>query len=110
MKSKTLGIIICFVAIFFNQETNAVEMRGMISCGRWINDKKNDELSRITAERWIIGYLSGLAAGTEKNILEGTDNDSIILWIDNYCSANPLKDIGHGSNEIFFELARQKRL
>jgi hypothetical protein len=85
-------------------EAQAVEIRGVISCGRWFQPESG------FYKAWLNGFLSGIAFGTNVDILKGTDKESIYLWIDNYCRANPLKDLDDAGLALFDELKRQKRL
>ena len=40
------------------------------------------------------------------NILE---NESVYLWMDNYCRNNPLKDMDDGAESLFWERIRMNR-
>lgn len=84
-----------------------IEVRGIRSCGEWVNDK---EILAFGNQTWLIGYLSGLAVGTKKQLLSGTDNQSIYLWVENYCRANPLRSLSDAGNALYFELVKQKNL
>ena len=86
----------------------AVETRGARSCGIWISDKAN--VQAVTNEAWLVGFLTGMAVNSGKDILKGTDNVSIILWVDNYCRANPLQNLTRAGDTLFEELVKQKRL
>jgi hypothetical protein len=85
----------------------AIEVRGIRSCGEWVSDNKTLALGNQT---WLLGYLSGIAVATGKQVLNGTDNQSIYLWVDNYCRANPLKSLPDAGNALYFELVKQKNL
>ena len=106
---KTLPVAVaslCFgLAV---SSTQAVQTRGSRSCGIWINSKGGPQ--EVANETWFIGYLSGIAVASNKDFLHGTDNESLYLWLDNYCTRNPLKRIANGGNSLFLELAEQKRL
>lgn len=89
----------------------AVTIRGSPSCGNWIDYKnKGDKLGTIVNERWLVGFLSGMAISEQLDVLPGTDNDSLSLWMDNYCRANPLESVFAGGELLFWELAKKKRL
>jgi|KBSMisStandDraft_5_1062788.scaffolds.fasta_scaffold132639_2 hypothetical protein len=50
--------------------------------------------------------MSGLAIGFNKEFfgkqnVHVLDNESIYLWMDNYCPANPLKRISDGAEQLF---------
>ena len=93
-----------------SNQVNAVEVRGMPSCGTWVKDRRDGEVNwaHLTNISWLIGFLSGLASATGRDALTGTNNDSIVLWMDNFCQANPLKDIEDGGTLLFIELAKKR--
>jgi hypothetical protein len=63
----------------------------------------------LISKSWFLGYLSGRADESGKNLLKGTDNDSIFLWLDNYCRANPGKSLENAGAELARELIKQKQ-
>jgi hypothetical protein len=109
----TLLTIIFLSCITTN--ANAIKMKGgVVGCGKWIAYRENktpdmsdESLGRLYTA-WILGFLSGSAVQTNKDILKNTDNESLYLWIDNYCRANPLKFIPDASDALFEELKKQE--
>jgi hypothetical protein len=98
-----------------NLFASAVEIKGSRSCGKWMEEKRiangAQEMNRIPVlitKSWFLGYLSGRADASGKNFLNGTDSESIFLWLDNYCQANPAKDLGQGGVDLARELMRMK--
>jgi len=92
-------------------DAKAIEIAAAVSCGDWVKERKIDSsIYQMLNRRWILGYLSGLALESGKDILKGTGSESIFLWIDNYCQANPLKDSDEAGSALFRELVKQKRL
>lgn len=94
--SVALSVLAC-------SSVEAVTVRGVRSCGVWVKDRD------ISDKNWLLGFLSGLAFMSDVDILKGVDNESIYLWMDKYCRANPLKDIADGSETLFEELKRTRR-
>ena len=96
---RTVALLV--VSLFaFNVLASAVETRGVRSCGKWMEEKRAatsvKELNKVPvliSRSWFLGYLSGRAGVSGKDFLKGTDNDSIFLWLDNYCQANPQSDL-----------------
>lgn len=86
------------------------EARGTPSCGEWIAHRKESDTLALSNTSWLVGYLSGLAVGADRNFLPGTDNTAIFSWMDNYCRSNPLKDIGSGGAALMAELLVKKGL
>ncbi len=60
---------------------------GTDSCGTWIEDRETESRWHQAAQ-WVQGYLSGTADNLNINPKE-TDSDSVLIWLDNYCQANP---------------------
>lgn len=107
MKSKSIAMI-CIASTLWGtaHQATALEVRGFRSCGKWISERAASDSSYATT--WLVGYMSGIAMGAEIDILAGTDNQSIYLWMDNYCRANPLKDTSDGGVELTIELMKKK--
>jgi hypothetical protein len=82
-----------------------VTIRGSVGCGTWLEAKG---WPRAGYEGWLVGYLSGQAVGTGKDILKGTDSASLNRWMDNYCNANPLATVGNGGVELAEQLHKMK--
>lgn len=90
-----------------------VTIRGVPSCVSWLVDdeqNKGDGWVRVADQSWLLGFLSGQALESDKNVLKGTDSDTLYRWMDNYCMMNPLKNIADGGDALFYELAKQKGL
>ena len=105
--SMVLSVLISCAAI---GDAQASAIRGSRSCGTWIKDRADTKWLALAEQDWLLGFLSGMAFYSSKDILNGTDNESIFLWVDNYCRANPLKSLYHAGDELFDELVKQKRL
>jgi hypothetical protein len=89
-----------------------INIRGLPSCGTWVKERaaKSDAFERT----WLLGYLSGLAAGADQNFwgrqgVNSLDNESVYLWMDNYCRANPLKEVSEGGIALFLERCPSKK-
>ena len=70
-----------------------------------------NEMNRIPVlitKNWFLGYLSGRADESGKNFLKGTDSESIFLWLDNYCHANPDKNLDNAGLDLARELMQLK--
>jgi len=60
---------------------------GIDSCGKYLSEHAENELAGIAYLAWLQGYLTAFNHETPGvyNILEGTDIDGAIGWINNYC-------------------------
>ena len=85
-----------------------VTVRGASSCGKWVEDRQNK--TDLYGRAWLLGFLSGLSSGAGADVLKGTDNKSLYLWLENYCRKNPLSDISDGGHDLFSELAKRKKI
>jgi len=84
------------------------EARHAPSCGEWVVHREKSDTLALSNASWLLGYLSGLAVSSGKDYLSGTENSSIYKWMDSYCRANPIRDVGSGGNALAAELARKK--
>jgi hypothetical protein len=103
----------CLVS--FSLFASATEVKGARSCSKWIEEKRiaksAKELNKIPVlitRSWFLGYLSGRADASGRNFLKGTDSDSIFLWLDNYCQANPQADLDKAGIDLAGELMQLK--
>jgi hypothetical protein len=89
--------------------------QGTSSCGSWTEARRTKALHQHTHQQWVFGFLSGANLGlvdpANKTItpyapdfIKGGDFDSVVAWIDNYCSAHPLDSIGTAALALVFEL------
>jgi hypothetical protein len=78
------------------------------SCGEWVVHREKSDTLALGNASWLLGYLSGLASGSGKDTLSGTENSSIYKWMDSYCRSNPLRDLGSGANAFAAELTGKK--
>jgi hypothetical protein len=87
---------------------SSVSLRATPTCTEWL-EQKGSELHDGNV-MWLFGYLSGLSNALGKDFLVGTESDSLVLYVDKYCSTNPLKHLGYAANDLASELITQKRL
>ena len=113
MKSWLRFVLIGVSLVCFDQEAlAAINIRGAASCAVWIETREQDkqEYARKSHphQMWLIGFLSGLASGKNKDFwgnpnVNELDSKSAVLWVDNYCRANLLKDIDDAGVALFLE-------
>lgn len=90
----------------------AYESRGARSCSGW-QEYRQDERSGFPQtievyETWLIGYLSGIVAGSGTDFLVGTDNELVFQMVDAYCGANPQMNLAAAGTYVARQLMRQK--
>ncbi|TRZ63856.1 MAG: hypothetical protein D4S02_11875 [Rhodocyclaceae bacterium] len=78
-------------------------VRGATSCGEWVSHRKKSDNLALSNASWLVGFLSGLNVGSNKDLLAGHDNAAIYAWMDNYCNKHPLKDTARGARDLMNE-------
>jgi hypothetical protein len=56
-------------------------------------------------QSWVVAFISGVGA-TDKYTLKETDSDAMLVFVDNYCQANPLEDIAAAAETLVYELKK----
>jgi hypothetical protein len=78
---------------------------GARSCGQWTADKHpsnvQDRLYFGDAS-WLLGYITAfnLLRWHGGNVASETDAVGMAAWVDNYCAANPTKDIATAADAL----------
>lgn len=107
MKKKLIALGLSGLMVCGSAMAN-VTVVSTYSCGEWVKFRGEKGMPKVAVEKWLLGYLSGIAYGTEVDALQKTEVESLFLWTDNYCRANPLKHTHQAGNELFQELAKRK--
>ncbi len=68
---------------------------GLERCGIWLEARRENGPEMIALSAWLGGYLSahnqyGFGNG---DVLGGARLEDARLWIDNYCRANPMRQV-----------------
>ena len=84
---------------------------GTKSCGDVVADFKEGGPGKLSNSIWIAGYLTAVNEhiATRSNIAAGTDAEAWNLWVNNYCSANPLETLASSATALFSELSKRRR-
>jgi hypothetical protein len=74
---------------------------GAESCGAWTSARHTRSFQVM---QWALGFLSGVGfVGRDSaDPLRGMDAEGVWAWIDNYCQANPIKDVVDAA-EAFYD-------
>jgi hypothetical protein len=59
-------------------------------------------------QTWLVGYLSGVVAGSGMDFLIGTDNETIYAMVDDYCQANPQGQLAAAGTDLARGLMAKK--
>jgi hypothetical protein len=79
---------------------------GAASCGTWSADRQRNEARSQLNQAWVLGYVTGynIYKSTQDSVTKPMDTRAMMLWIDNYCDANPDRDIADAAKALIDEL------
>ena len=82
------------------------ETVGARSCAAFLQDKRAHGWAYDADTAWVTGYVTAYNALTPdtSNILGDTDVSSAMLWLQNYCKANPDSGLAEGMLALTAEL------
>lgn len=90
----------------------AYEWRGARSCTVWqeYRQEEKDGYPRNAEvyQTWVVGYLSGMVAGSGMDFLAGTDNEAVFRMMDAYCGENLDTNLATAGTHVARTLMRQK--
>jgi len=111
---RLCGILTLGCLLGLSQGGAAYESRGARSCLVWQQYRQDQKigypLNSETYQTWVVGYLSGIVAGSGMDFLAGTDNESVFQMMDAYCAANPLMNLASAGTYVARDLMQQKRI
>lgn len=100
MRVLTLLLMLCLASPVFGADANGAYLsQGVSSCGQYIDLRKgrnNTEQSLFLAARlWVGGWITAynMLKPDTYDIRGTADLDSVMLWLENYCKANPLENL-----------------
>ncbi|MGF6837094.1 hypothetical protein QF001_000961 [Paraburkholderia youngii] len=100
---KVVKIALLAAALLVAHTSFALSTLGNPSCGMWVK-RKTDQLVDMGNTSWLMGFMTGIAVGTGVDMLANADGESLELWMDNYCQAHPLDNVGTGAAALAIEL------
>ncbi len=64
---------------------------GPATCATWVQWRAPgaNPTDRASIQYWAEGYISGLAAGSHRDVLGNFKLETLGAWLDRYCAANP---------------------
>ena len=111
---KFLRMMLIVFSIGFSTHSNAAAVRnsieadinivGAVSCGDWINSHTHNLTAASWGEYWLIGFLSGIAAGSRIDFMKNTESSLIVKMMNKYCTSHPLDSTSAGANVLLYEL------
>lgn len=87
-----------------SQPGHAVPVYGVgnWSCGKWVEARKSkDRINENVMVQWTQGFLTAMSSLARLKI---TDAEGLKVSFDNYCQANPTKNIEDAAGQLMFTL------
>jgi hypothetical protein len=81
---------------------------GIKPCGDFLAARSPDQQ---VYETWVLGYVSGqnsMDIGAMRGVGSSYTNDSVMVWLQNYCSQHPFESFGLAADKLRQELAAQE--
>lgn len=75
---------------------------GNVTCKEWKKLRDNNEY--FSAGNWILGFLSGTAWDSGRNILSGQDPKRMFENVDKYCLANETDTVSDAAVALAYHL------
>lgn len=88
---------------------------GQISCGRFIQERERRAgpygSYDATFRQWLLGFITALnwSEPQRRDLLAGADAEGAMLWVENYCRAQPLDTFFDATVALQRELAGRNR-
>jgi hypothetical protein len=79
---------------------------GTVSCGRWQQERQTTSADRFAFEAWVLGYIT--RANDEDFIVRNlsAEEGGLFASIDNYCRANPRKELADAAKSLALTLRK----
>mgnify|MGYP003382183693 CR=1 FL=1 len=109
---KRLCVLLVGFCLFGTCNLWAYESRGARSCEGWLQSSREEAdgypKDAEIYETWLIGYLSGIVAGSGTDFLIGTDNESVFQMVGVYCTENRTMNLAGAGTFVARQLMQQK--
>jgi hypothetical protein len=78
---------------------------GAASCGTWNADRQRNQTLSQQSQAWVLGFVTAynVYKRSTSNMSIPSDTRRLMVWVDNYCDANPLKDIVDAAKALIDE-------
>lgn len=104
MKNSKISLvsIILITLLTFTASAQAKTIRGAgaISCGEWAAQRANRDYHFSLA--WIFGFVTSFDyySPLTYGIFDDIHHESVALWLDKYCSENPLDSLPTATDKL----------
>ena len=108
-------LLLALVVLGLSTALAAADARGSRSCRKWVEERAlaegRKEMNRIPvliSKGWFLGYVAGRASSAKRDLLAGIDDESLFLWLDNYCRDHAQEDLARAGLALEQELTAAK--
>ncbi len=101
-----LAITFCQSNPTFAQEPRIYGM-GNQSCGSYLKARTFEGPEQLMFHAWLGGFLSSVSLTLHRDVLNGTDLQGALYWLDNYCRDHPVDNFASATTA--FAVAMQRR-
>lgn len=92
--------------------SSAYESRGARSCVGWqqshVEEQDGYPQNIEIYQTWLIGYLSGIVAGSGMGFLAGTESEAAFVMVDAYCNEHSNMNLAGAGTHVARQLMQQK--
>jgi len=115
---KLLLTFFIIIALLLTGEAHSATGYGDRACSKWNRDRAaakqqnpSEEViwEQLVDQTWLMGYLSGLAVTRRSDFLKKPGYETLVAWIDNYCTKNPRDSLGTASTALSNELENEMK-
>lgn len=98
MRKGLIALVVMFLSCASHAQYLTFGM-GVMSCGEFLQARKDDSLDASLMSIWLGGYLTRFSRDDGVESLS-TDMPSMLQWIQNYCEDNPLRNIAYAAARL----------
>lgn len=85
---------------------------GSMSCGSWLKERKQGTYSADL--HWVLGFISSYNhylddSRSPNGVFGSADAEAVAVWMDNYCTINPLSNPYTGAVKLINELKNMQK-
>lgn len=114
VQGKIAALLLGCCALSASHAQMTVTARGARACSAWnenrVEQREGRPFKAEVHQTWLVGYLSGLAAGSGVDFLFEVDNETLFARVDQYCRDNPAGHLGLAGVAVARDLMAQKQL
>jgi hypothetical protein len=104
MKRSVLAIALLVALPAWGSDKDSYYVtQGATSCSSYVEQRKDQKSSAYNdTAMWVSGYLIAYnyLASDAASVLGNTDLNGVMLWLENWCRANPLKNVADGMEAL----------